>query len=150
MKEIEEIAILDLIPQRPPFVMLDRLFHYDPKFTFGSLKIKPDNVFVENGVFTESGIIESIAQTCAARMGYINRLQQGESGEEEKIKLGFIGSIKDLVIEKCPKVGDELTITIEVLNEVFTLLLIQAQVNVGTETVASGELKISITDIDSQ
>jgi hypothetical protein len=47
-------------------------------------------------------------------------------------------------------VGDELTIVVEVLNEVFAILLIRAQVSVGDEAVASGELKISITGIDSQ
>lgn len=151
MKKIEEIDILELIPQRPPFVMVDCLLHCDRKLTSGSLKIRSDNLFVENGVFSEVGIIESVTQTCAARMGYFNQLQQEESGDNGgKIKLGFIGAVKDLVIEKCPKVDDELRVNIDVLYEVFTFLLVQAQVNVGDEAVASCEMRISITDIDSQ
>jgi 3-hydroxymyristoyl/3-hydroxydecanoyl-(acyl carrier protein) dehydratase len=151
LKRIEEIAITELIPQRPPFVMVDCLLHFDRKITSGRLKIKPDNLFVENGIFTESGIIECITQTCAARMGYFNRLQQEETGQGDgKIKLGFIGAIKDLLIEKCPKVGDELKINIDVLYEVFTFLLVEAQINVGDERMASCEMRISITDIDSQ
>jgi 3-hydroxymyristoyl/3-hydroxydecanoyl-(acyl carrier protein) dehydratase len=151
LKRIEEIDISELIPQRYPFVAVDYLLYCDRKFTSGSLKIQSDNLFVENGIFTESGIIESITQTCAARMGYFNHLQQEAGGiGDGKIKLGFIGSIKDLVIEKCPQVDDELKINIDVLYEVLTFLLIRAQVNVGNETVASCEMSISITDIDSQ
>jgi hypothetical protein len=130
--------------------MIDELRYCDPVIASGSLKIKPDNIFVENGIFTEAGIIESIAQTCAARMGYVNRLQQAESGEPEKIKLGFIGSIKDFVIEKCPRVNDEIVVTIEVLNEVFSILQVAVRVNKDDEVVASCEMKVSITNIDSK
>jgi 3-hydroxymyristoyl/3-hydroxydecanoyl-(acyl carrier protein) dehydratase len=149
---MEEIDILELIPQRRPFVMVDRLLHCDSQFTLGSLRILPDNIFVENGVLTESGIIESIAQTCAARMGYVNRLEQKKSEEQSelKVKLGFIGSIKNLLITQCPPVNEDITIKIEVLSEVFSIMLIQAEVKTGDEIIASGEMKISITNIDSK
>jgi 3-hydroxymyristoyl/3-hydroxydecanoyl-(acyl carrier protein) dehydratase len=140
---MEEVNILELIPQRRPFVMIDRLLYHDTTVTSGSLKIMPDNIFVENGIFTESGIIESVAQTCAARMGYINRMH-------EKPKLGFIGSIKNFVVEKCPRVNDEITITVEVVSEVLSILLIQARVCKSSELLASGEMKIALTNIDSQ
>jgi 3-hydroxymyristoyl/3-hydroxydecanoyl-(acyl carrier protein) dehydratase len=147
---MNEVNILELIPQRRPFVMIDRLLYHDTTVTSGSLKIMPDNIFVENGIFTESGIIESIAQTCAARMGYISYMQQAKAGENEKPKLGFIGSIKNFAIEKCPHVSDEITMTVEVVSEVFSILLVQTRVERNGELLASGEMKISITNIDSQ
>ncbi|MDR2847486.1 MAG: pseudouridylate synthase, partial [Bacteroidales bacterium] len=73
MKQIAQLDILDLIPQRRPFVMVDKLLHFDMDVTTTAFKILPDNIFVVNDVLTESGIIESIAQTCAARMGYISK-----------------------------------------------------------------------------
>ncbi|MCL2040488.1 MAG: pseudouridylate synthase [Bacteroidales bacterium] len=138
-----EINILDLLPQRQPFIMIDSLLHFDMVLTVTGMKIAEDNMFVENGVLTESGVIENIAQTCAARMGYINKYLCAD-----KVKIGFIGSIKDLVIEELPRVGDELKTTVEVVSEIFAITLVNAKVEIGDKVIASCEMKISITDID--
>ena len=137
--------ILNLIPQQPPFVMVDKLLYCDLETTSAALTILENNIFVENNKLTEAGVMENIAQTCAARMGYINKYIISE-----KIKLGFIGSIKNLIIEKLPKVGDELITTIDVVSEIFNLTLVNAKVEVGEEIIASCEMKISLSDIDSQ
>jgi 3-hydroxymyristoyl/3-hydroxydecanoyl-(acyl carrier protein) dehydratase len=142
--EFDNINILDLLPQRPPFVAIDRMVHFDTVVTVTCLKILDSSIFVENGLFTENGIIENIAQTCAARMGYINKNLQSGS-----VKIGFIGSIKNLVIEELPRVGDELKTTIEVVSEVFAITLVNANVKVADKLVASCEMKISLTDMDS-
>jgi len=141
----EKINIEELLPQRKPFVMIDAMTHFDEVITRTGLKVADDNIFVENNEFTESGVIENIAQTCAARMGYINKYLCSD-----KVKIGFIGSLKDLVIEELPKVGDELKTTIEVISEVFAITLVNARVEVENKLIASCEMKISITDIDGK
>ena len=141
--EFEKINIEELLPQRKPFIMLDALTHFDETITRTRMQVKADNIFVENNELTGSGIIENIAQTCAARMGYINKyLQSG------KVKIGFIGSIKDLVINEFPKTGDELKTTVEVVSEVFAITLVNAKVEISGKLIASCEMKISITDIN--
>ncbi|MDR1864856.1 MAG: pseudouridylate synthase [Bacteroidales bacterium] len=151
MRALTEIDVLELLPQRRPFVMIDRMLHFDMVVTSACLKIQPDNIFAENGVFTEAGIIESIAQTCAARMGYINMLQTDcREGETPKIKLGFIGAIKNLTIEKRPRVHEEIVITITVVSEILSVTLVKAQVTSGNEPTASCEMKIFLSDIDSR
>ena len=140
---LSEINILELLPQQPPFVMVDALTHFDEVITRTRLHITADNIFVENNEFTESGVIENIAQTCAARMGYINKFLCAD-----EVKIGFIGSIKDLVFNELPKVGDELKTTIEVISEVFAITLVNAKVEINEKLIASCEMKISITDIN--
>ena len=140
--EFEKIEILELLPQRKPFIAVDRMLHFDKIMTITSLKIVQDSLFVENGLFTEAGVMENIAQTCAARMGYINKNLQSGS-----VKIGFIGSVKNLVIEELPRVGDELKTTIEVVSEIFTITLVNAKVEVADKLIASCEMKISITDM---
>ena len=61
--------ILDLIPQRPPMVMVDRLLHCDPVVTETEFTVREENILVENGRMSACGLVENIAQTCAARMG---------------------------------------------------------------------------------
>lgn len=122
--------------------MVDQLTHFDEVITRTHLKVAADNIFVENNELTESGVIENIAQTCAARMGYINKYLCAD-----EVKIGFIGSIKDLIFEKLPKVDDSLKTTIEVVSEIFAITLVNAKVEVDDQLIASCEMKISITDM---
>ena len=143
-KEFESIDILKLLPQQPPFVMVDKLLHFDPQVTITGLRIEKDNIFVENGIFTPSGLIENIAQTCAARMGYINQFIY-----KDNVKLGFIGSVRNLEIARCPKTGEVLTTSIKIMEEVFQMTLVEAEVKVGEEIIVTSEMKIALSDIDS-
>ena len=143
--DFEKINIEELLPQKRPFITIDRMTHFDEVVTRTTLRVTADSIFVEGNEFTESGVMENIAQTCAARMGYINKFLMSD-----KVKLGFVGAIKNLIIEELPQVGDELNTTVEVVSEVFALTLVNAKVEVGEKLVASCEMKISLTDIDSQ
>ena len=139
--ELEKINILDLLPQRPPFIMVDTLTHLDETTTRTRLKVRADNILVENDELTESGVIENIAQSCAARMGYRSKYVCSD-----EVKIGFIGSINNLVINELPKVGEELQTTVEIVSEVFNITLVKTKVEVGDKLIASCEMKISITD----
>ena len=61
-----------LIPQRPPMVMIDRFYGIEENTSWSGLTVTPDNLFCRDGVLQETGIIEHIAQSAAARVGYIN------------------------------------------------------------------------------
>ena len=144
MRAIQDIPLKELIPQRPPFVMIDRLVSSDAVFSVTELEVCPDNLFVENGRMTASGLVENIAQTCAARIGYIN-LNSGET-----VKIGVIGSISNLNIARTPKVGEHLVTTIKLLEEVFQVTLVEAMVKSGEEVLAQCNMKIALTDMDSK
>ena len=139
----EDIDILELLPQHPPFVMIDKLLHCDFDVTRTSLYINDENIFCDNGRFSESGLIENIAQTCAARIGYINVYV-----DKKMIKLGFIGAIRNLEIFRLPKIGELLETKIVTMEEVFKMTLVNATITVGEEIIASCEMKISTTDVD--
>ena len=147
MRAIEDIALKELIPQRPPFVMIDRLVSSDKVYSVTELEVRPDNLFVDNGRMSAAGLVENIAQTCAARIGYIN-LNSGET-----VKIGVIGSISNisnLNIARTPKVGEHLVTTIQLLEEVFQVTLVEAIVRSGEEELARCNMKIALTDIDSK
>lgn len=138
--DIKDIDILTLIPQRRPFVMVDRLLSFDETESSTDFVVREDNIFCKDGLFLETGIMENIAQTCAARIGYINIINN------ESVKIGVIGSIKDLIITKLPKVGSRLLTKVKVLSEVFAITLVEAEVFDNDELVARCEMKISLTD----
>jgi predicted hotdog family 3-hydroxylacyl-ACP dehydratase len=136
--EVSAIDIHTLLPQQPPFVMVDTLLHCDMVVTRTNFCVKSDNLFCKDDVLTEPGVIENIAQTCAARMGYINLERRG--GE---VRVGFIGSIRNLNLYVLPKVGDLLETEIAVQSEIFNMTLVNAKVICGKELIADCEMKIS-------
>ena len=146
MNEIDfaSIDVLELLPQRPPFVMIDKLLNFDEANTTTCFQVRADNLFAEGEVLNPCALVENIAQTCAARMGFINHYIY-----KENVKLGFIGSVRDLVILRDVKVGEVLTTTIQVMEEIMGLTLVRATVKVGEETIVTAEMKIALTDIDA-
>lgn len=142
--DLSKIDIHELLPQQEPFVMVGMLRHFDNERTVTSTVVLPDNIFVEDGIFTVSGVIENIAQTCAARIGYINKyvLKRG-------IQLGFIGAIRNFRLYRNPRVGEEIYTTILTEEEVFGMTLISAKVLIDDEVVAESSMKIAISDIES-
>ncbi len=140
MNEFEKVDVHTLLPQQEPFVMIDRLVHYDPVRTVTSFEVRADNIFVDNGHLSVAGINENIAQTCAARMGYISR----SSGE--RVRIGVIGAITGFSVSRTPLTGEVLTTTIDVVQEVFQVTLVHATVRVGDELIAETDLKIALQD----
>ena len=131
-------SILELLPQRPPFVMVDHLTDYSETQSTCDLLVRPDNVFFENGCITAPGIIEHIAQTCAARLGYYN-LYILKTG----VRLGFIGEVKNLRILRLPREGELVKTTITVIQEIYDVTLVSAEVRVGEEVIVTTDLKIA-------
>jgi 3-hydroxyacyl-[acyl-carrier-protein] dehydratase len=130
--------IFKFIPQRPPIVMVDSLFSVSDKKTISGLTIHKSNIFIENDCFNESGLLENIAQTAAAGVGY----QQVTNGQP--VNLGYIAAIKSLSINTLPKVASVLQTTIEIINEVLDITIVNAKVRCNDEIVAECEMRIFI------
>lgn len=132
--------ILAYIPQRPPIVMIDRIVEVIDNKVICQFEIKNDNIFVANGIFREPGIIENIAQTIAAGAGYKAKKQNTE------VKLGYIAAIKNLNIYLLPAIGDILTTSVQIVNKVFSVTIVLAEVNIEDTKVAECEMRIYIED----
>jgi hypothetical protein len=52
-----EFDILDLIPQRPPMAMIDKLLNAGDRSATGVLFIRESNLFCDKGHLCESGLI---------------------------------------------------------------------------------------------
>lgn len=138
---LRSIDVHELLPQQEPFVMIDRLVHFDMTKTVTETYIDKNRLFVEDGQMSASGLVENIAQTCAARIGYVNKyiLKKG-------IQIGVIGAVRNLNIDSLPKVGDLITTEVEVVEEVFGMILATAVVKNGGNILVTTEMKIAIKE----
>jgi predicted hotdog family 3-hydroxylacyl-ACP dehydratase len=132
--------ILSFIPQRPPFVMVDEIIDSGETVTRSKFLIKADNIFVENGVMKEPGLVENIAQTAAARAGYISQT------ENKPVSLGYIGSVRNLQINGFPKVNEEIVTEIKIENQIFDVSIISGKISCNENILAQCEMKIFITN----
>lgn len=138
---LKRIDVHELLPQKEPFVMISKMVHFDMSNTKTETLISEENIFVDNGLFSASGLIENIAQTCAARIGYVNKyiLKKG-------IQIGFIGSIRNLTIFELPKVGDVISTTVDVIEEVFGMTLASSRITLDGRTIVETEIKIAVRE----
>ena len=135
-REITDENLFNLIPQRPPIVMVDLLRNVTADAAETGLLIRPTNIFVQDGHLQEPGLIEHIAQSAAAFAGYKGYAQGLPP------KLGYIGEIKKMRINTLPEVNNNLRTSLKVLGEAGGITLLAAQTCVNEQVVAEGQMKI--------
>lgn len=137
--QLRQIDIHELLPQQEPFVMIGKLTHFDQTLTVTETLVQEENIFVDGGRFSAAGLMENIAQTCAARIGYANKYIL-----KKDIQLGFIGAVRNFEVKALPKVGDTIVTRVEVKEEIFGMTLAYATIECDGEVLVSTEMKIAI------
>lgn len=125
----------NLIPQKFPFVMVDKLLSFSENEVIAGLTVAADNIFVNGGVFQESGVIEHMAQSVALYTGYQFYLKN------EPAPTGYIGSIKSIEINSLPKLGDTIVTKVSVLHEFMGVTLVDIVTKVNDNEIARGQMK---------
>ena len=139
---LQHAAVSALIPQQYPVEMVDTLWLNDETTTISGFTPSAENIFSENGFFTEAGIIENIAQTAALRSGYMASLQAPRETTGSPPPVGYIAAIKNLTIHQLPVTGSMLKTKIVVKQVIFDISLIEAITTCNDEVVATCEMKI--------
>ena len=131
-----DYLVTELIPQRPPMVMIDKLLSVEAETATGVLNVQEDNLFTYKGRFQEAGLVEFMAQTAAAQTGFRNL--QGR----EKVREGYIGALKNLVVHELPPVPSTLHAEIRIENEIVGYTILSAKVRLGSKVLATCEMRI--------
>ncbi|WP_213277296.1 hypothetical protein [Chryseobacterium indologenes] len=127
-----------LIPQRFPFVMVHELSEYSENHLLSGFEIKEDNLFIQDGFFQASGLIEHQAQSVALHTGYKYYLLGKDA------PTGYIGAIKSFEAETLPKTGDHLISEVTILNEVMGVTLVDIVTKLNGEVIAKSQMKTAV------
>lgn len=119
--------------------MVERLTVFSKMAIATETEIHADNLFASNGVLSTAGIMENIAQTCAARIGYVNRyiLHRG-------IQVGVLAAISSMKVMAHPHVGDTITTTVSVLEQLMGIMLAEASVESAGKLLATTRIKLAV------
>lgn len=131
-----ENDIQALIPQRPPIVMIDGLRAADDTTAETTLTVREANIFVRDGHMQEPGILEHIAQSAAAYLGYQTL------AHNEQPRLGYIGEVKKCDFATSPAVGQCLVTRLTLLAEIEGVRLIQAETTANDLPVCTCQMKL--------
>src|SRR5580658_5682730 len=114
--------IAELLPQGPPFILVDKLLFSDETISRTSFRIKAESPLIDNGRFSEGGLLENMAQTAAAGSGY----QAARTGGT--VAAGFIISVSNFMITVLPETGDELLTQTRVQMRIPDIIVISGEV----------------------
>jgi predicted hotdog family 3-hydroxylacyl-ACP dehydratase len=118
--------------------MVDQLLYADAITTQTSFTINTENVLLIDGRFTEGGLMENMAQTAAAGVGYRNKK------ENKPIANGYIGAVKNFEVFDLPKVNDKLITEVRIAGQVFDITIISGTVKSNGNFVAQCEMNVYI------
>jgi predicted hotdog family 3-hydroxylacyl-ACP dehydratase len=120
--------------------MIDTIFEVTETTSSTGLTIEPTNIFVEDGSFREAGLMEHIAQSAAAGLGYRCK-QQGKA-----VPLGFIAALKKLTIHKLPRINEAIKTEIKIINQVFNTTIVLAETISDNQKIADCEMRIFVNE----
>ena len=137
--------VLSYIPQRNPIVVVHGLTDHSESGSTSIFNVEKDHLFVRDGKLLLSGLMENIAQTAALRSGYhFAELAQAD-GEMKEPPIGFIGALKNFVVNDLPSVGSVLYTTVKMTHEVMGMQVVEASVQCGRNVIATCEMKIFLS-----
>jgi predicted hotdog family 3-hydroxylacyl-ACP dehydratase len=128
----------EFVPQKPPFVFVDKILYVDDGRSLCSFTIGSDNIFLNEGYYSTSGMVESMAQTAAAGTGYLSKK------ENKAVPIGYIGAVQKLEVLEWPPANAEITMEIKLLTNILQVSLVSAVVSMADRVLASCEMKIFI------
>ncbi|MEO5583871.1 MAG: hypothetical protein ABIQ75_00325 [Flavobacteriales bacterium] len=132
--------IQGLLPQRAPFIMVDRLTEFSEQEVCAGLEVREDNLLTQHGAFTAAGLIEHMAQTVALHTGFDFHLKQ------QPTPTGYIGAINDVVIHALPPVGAILSTTARLSMQFLQVTLVETEVRVDGTVIAACTMKTVIAE----
>jgi 3-hydroxyacyl-[acyl-carrier-protein] dehydratase len=130
--------ITHYIPQRHPMVMIDDLLEASETHAITRLKIDPANIFVEDHHLAEPGLVENIAQTAAAHVGY-------QCAQKKiPVPIGYIAAVRNLEIFRLPELDSVVTTSIRITNQVLDVTVAEGKVEQNGTLCCSCEMRIFV------
>ena len=133
--------IKELIPQRFPILMVDELVEVAQDQATARLQLTQDNFFMDEvGLLSEAGLIEHMAQSASAMVGYEHKLAGGT-----RPPVGYIAEVKRFECLKRPASGQTILTTVTRNLQVGDVTIITTQcTDQDGELLARTQMKIFI------
>lgn len=135
-------------------LMVDYIMAMDSENVRTIFTVKPDNIFLENGLLNESGLLENAAQTCSAIVAKSYFVDENDRRMPQVDVVGFISAIKSVKIHTLPKQGSTIT-TVAALHSrfdtgSFVTCMMGCRTYSGEELLMEGEINLFIQEMQHE
>lgn len=132
--------VLDLLPHRPPMVVVRRLLKLDTEaFTASCLcQVSSDSPLVRGGWPPRMILVEMLAQSAACLKGYME-LMKGR-----RVRPAYLVRADEVRTEATPVPGQDVTVTVKALRGLGDYFIYEASASGPSGTLASGTLRFIV------
>ena len=131
-------AIETLIPHRAPMRWIDALTECSETTAVATATFSAAHFAVANGAVLEAALVECVAQTVAAALGW----RAHAAGKTGAVNNGMLVAVTNFRVESRPEVGSVLRIEISERKRLGPMLMISGIISCGGTPVSSGELTL--------
>ncbi len=133
------LPVEQLLPQRPPMLLLDRLLSCTTSEGTAETQLSADNLFrLPDDTIHPAALFELMAQAYAAVHGFQNHLAG------KPVSIGYLAGITRAVVHGAARIGDRLVVSVRQTALVPPFVRAEARVVRGGETLAEGELTLFV------
>ncbi|MBC5837354.1 ABC transporter permease [Flavobacterium sp. F-392] len=131
-------------------LMVDLIVLMDHENVETIFEIKGDNIFIQNDVFIEAGLIENMAQTCSSIIAKDFFIDENNQDKDDVDVVGFISGIKTLKIHALPKSGSTIStkavLVSKFITDDYSLCTMNCKTFHNEELLLEGEINLFIQD----
>ena len=135
---MDSTAFKELIPHRPPMVLIDEVTDYGAERICAQRTIRGGDPFVEADGLNDAALLEVIAQTIAAGDAMYAQSKGG------KVIKGYLTGLTSVKIAGRAKVGDLVEVTADCLKRMDGMGLFEASASAGDRLLAEGRFKLFV------
>jgi 3-hydroxyacyl-[acyl-carrier-protein] dehydratase len=137
---MESREIQGILPHRYPFLLVDRILEIEPGRKGTGIKNLTGNEWFFRGhlSYPPALLLESLAQ--------VGGIVLGSKVREENPQSGFIGlfaGVSDFQFQRCPILGEQVILKVEVAQSLASLYRFAAEAYVGEEKIAGGQILLT-------
>ena len=128
----------ELLPHRGPMLLLDRVVEVRPDGMRCAAVVPEDSLFVRDGRLRRCALVEYLAQTMAAFVGWQGRLAGGE-----EVRRGYLVGARGVEFAGGPvRAGDELVVDVRQEAALGDYRSYDGEVLLREDVVCRGNLKV--------
>lgn len=130
-------SVIDLIPHRPPWLVVDRLVASDGESASVEKQLGRGEPWLDDqGGLAEPLLVDLLAQTAACWLG--------SRGTGEAGAIGYLVAVRGFEFHRRAQAGETLTLTVHRLSSLGSLVAFRAAAAVEAEEIAHGELTCAL------
>ncbi|QQX77863.1 MULTISPECIES: ABC transporter permease [Aequorivita] len=148
--DVSNIDVSNYLPHRAPMLMVTSVLEIDDISVATKFHISEDCIFLKEGKFSETGLIENAAQAASGVVGQSFFEKDDLDGTGNKL-VGYISAIKKVEILQLPKAGDTIITKAKLLSRFdtgeVTMCSLEAQTFLAEKLIVSSTMNFLIHEV---